>query len=67
MSQRTAPPGRHPRARRSAAGRAHARARRAMMSAGMPAEKSMDFWPSAKRLLAPAAAGADPVAARAAA
>jgi ATP-binding cassette, subfamily B, multidrug efflux pump len=23
----------------------------AMMSAGMPAEKSMDFWPSAKRLL----------------
>src|SRR6476646_8005305 len=23
----------------------------AMMSAGMPVEKSMDFWPSAKRLL----------------
>ena len=50
MSQQTrpaAPPGRRARC----AGRAR------MMTAGMPAEKSLDFWPSAKRLLAPARPG----------
>ena len=51
MSQQTAP--------RPPSG-CHARTRAAMMSAGMPAEKSLDFWPSAEAAARPAAARARP-------
>ena len=56
MSQQTAPPPGPPPARRPDRPPPMRGPAAFAMAAGMPAEKSMHFWPSAKRLLRPAGA-----------